>query len=245
MNLQVLRDKILDDAVGRFRAGCGDALVAVVLYGPAAHGDFYEGDADLHLLVVVKDLELATLATLAEPLSWWLKKKQPMPRVFSRELIGKAADVFPMELSDLLAHRVVLWGEDPMPDLDIDYDHLRLQCEREIREKMMRLREAFIEARGKDKLLHRLMAESVSSFVSIFRGALRLRPGFAVPQHDKGVVDAFASWAGIEAEPLHQALSIKNGRPGATGDPFASYYAALTKAVDFIDGFVHHREGTP
>jgi len=246
MDLQALKDKILDDAVGRYRASCGDALVAVVLYGPAAHGDFYEGDSDLHLLLVVRDLELGTLARLAEPLAWWLKKRQPMPRVFSRELIRKAADVFPMELSDLVAHRVVLWGEDPMPDLEVDRDHLRLQCEREIREKMMRLREAYIETGGKDKHLTRLMAESFASFVLIFRGALRLRPGFAVPQHDRGVVDAFAGWAGIDVGPFHLVEGIKKGNAAGTSAAlFSSYYSELTKAVDFIDGFVHHKEATP
>lgn len=245
MDLQTLKDKILSEAVERLTKACGPSLAAVVLYGPAAHGDFYEEEPELHLLLVLRNLELTTLATLGEPMAWWLKKGQPIPRVFSAELIADSADVFPMELSDLLAHRIVLHGEDPFPQLSIDADHLRLQCEREIREKMMRLREAFIEARGKDKHLSRLMAESYLSFVMIFRGSLRLRLNAEVPQHDAGVVDSFSEWAGLDAAPLHRVESIKHGRDKGDAALFADYYTQLTRAVEFIDGFINKHEVNP
>lgn len=228
---------LLKETVDRLVESGGDRLASVVLYGEAARGERYE-NLEYDLLVVLADLEPASLRRVAEPVRRWLRKGQRWPRIFSPALIEQATDVFPMEFLDICSHRVVLHGEDPLTSLDVRTDHLRLQCEREIREKMMRLREAYLEAQGSDRKLRRLCAESYPAFAAIFRGALRLEKD-EVPARNADVVAAFCEQAVLDAKPFQEIERLKAGE--GTGQPaeelFANYYAQLTRAVSAIDGF--------
>ncbi|HET6612626.1 MAG TPA: hypothetical protein VFG83_11580 [Kofleriaceae bacterium] len=231
-------DPILAELTRRLTADAGDALVSLVLYGPAASGDRHPGHNRFNVLVVVADVELSTLDKLAGALAWWKEQRQPTPRVFSPALIADSADVFPLEWLDIAQRRKVLAGSDPFADFSVDPRHLRLQCEKELREKMMRLREAYIELAGRDDAIALLVAESYSTFVALFRGALRLA-GKPVPDLDADVTDAFCAHSKIDGRALKQAQRL---RLGETPDDsiealFAAYYQTLTAAVSAVDTF--------
>lgn len=238
MAKQVTSHPLLSGLVDRLKAAAGADVLAVVLYGSAARGDFHEHQSDFNILIELRDLELQTLGKLADPIAWWLRKHQPMPRLLSPRVIEEATDVFPIEFLDISSHHVVLFGEDPFADLDVDTGHLRIQCERELREKMMRVREAYIESRGKPRRLSRLLAESYPTFIALFRGCLHLAHA-QIPTHNGDVIRAFCELAGIDAKPfleLEELLDHDRSAP----DPealFARYYRELSRAVDVIDGF--------
>jgi hypothetical protein len=242
---QVTEHPLLSELVSRLRDAAGDRLLAVVLYGSAARGDFHDRVSDFNVLLELRDLELPTLATLGDPVAWWLRKHQPMPRIFSPEVIAGAADVFPIEFLDISQHHVVLFGEDPFAALEVHTDHLRIQCERELREKLMRVREAYIEARGKPRLLQRLLAESFPTFLALFRGCLHLRSK-PVPAHNAEVIRAFCELADLDEKPFLELEELLDHHRSAP-DPVAlleRYYRELTRAVAAIDRFEHPSEAT-
>jgi len=142
---EIKDDPTLTRMVGDLTA-LGSRLRSVVLYGSAARGDFHRKTSDFNLLLVLEDLSPATLEALEPALRRWTKAGQPVPRLFSPAVIAESADVFPIEFLDIRRSHVVLHGEDPLDGLEIHTDHLRLQCERELREKMMRLREGEVVA---------------------------------------------------------------------------------------------------
>ena len=230
--------------VDRLKDSAGDRLLAAVLYGPAAHGDSGGHDGELNLLIVLKDLEPESLARLGEPVSWWLKKHQPMPRMFSPAVISDAADVFPIEFLDISSCHIVLHGDDPFTELEVHTDHLRIQCERELREKLMRLREAYVESRGRTKQLQRLLAESYPTFVALFRGCLHLLHSH-VPVHNAEVVEAFCHQAGIEPAPFLELEELRAADRTASdpGPLLARYYGELTRAVAAVDRFESQPQG--
>ena len=216
----------------------GDRLHSVVLYGSTARGDYEKATSDFNLIVVLDNLGPSTLEALEPAFAHWRKANQPVPRIFSPTLIADSADVFPIEFFDISRRRIVLYGKDPFDGLEIHVDHLRHQCERELREKMMRLREAFIETRGKSKDLKRLLIESYPSFVALFRGCLHLLDE-EVPIHNEDVVAAFGKLADLDTAPF---LEIERLRGGETTDSeprtlFDRYCEELTKAVRRVDRF--------
>ncbi len=217
----------------------GDRLDSVVLYGSAARGDFLEATSDYNLIVVLSDLDPATLEAIGPAMARWRKRRQPSPRIFSPAVIAESADVFPIEFLDIKSRRVVLHGRDPFETITINREHLRLQCEREMREKMMRLREGFVEAHAKPGALRLLIKESFSSFVALFRGCLHLLGG-EVPVRNDEVVAAFCARADLDRAPFEEVDRLRRGQKG-TLDPnalFMSYYGELTKAVHRVDRFV-------
>jgi predicted nucleotidyltransferase len=235
---EALENPVLRKMVQGLAGALGDILHGVVLYGSAARGDFQKKTSDFNLIVVLEKVDPASLEKLAPALQSWRRQGQPLPRIFSPAVIAESADVFPIEFLDIRSRRVVLHGKDPFADVEIHLDHLRLQCERELREKMMRLREGYVEAHGKPRDLRRLLTDSYTTFVALFRGCLHLL-GEEVPVHNNEVVAAFCARADLDRSPFDEVDRLKHGEK-IEADPkplFQRYYDELTKAVHRINRF--------
>src|SRR5881628_2979617 len=170
----VRKDPFLQGLVEGLHQALGPRLRSVVLYGSAARGDHHPAASDLNVILVLESLDPATLEALAPAVRRFVKKGHPIPRMFSPALIAASADSFPIEFADIRDGRSVLHGEDPFAAVVVGRDNLRLQLEREIKEKMMRLREAYVMAHDSDSALRRLLVESYSAFAALFRGGLHL-----------------------------------------------------------------------
>lgn len=217
----------------------GDKLRAVVLYGPAVRGEAGASSTELAVLVLLAELTPEALAAAGPPLAKWVSRGFPVPRLFSPTSLAEAADVFPVELSDVAERHVVLFGRDPLSTMpEIDGEHLRLQCERELREKLMRLEEAFALSRGKESELRRLLGASFPAFTMVFRGCLRLH-GDPVPADGAAAAAAFCQRAGIDPEAFAAVERLRRGdRAVSAASLFPRYHAAIARAVDAIDKFV-------
>lgn len=235
-------DPILHGMIQRLVATAGAELESVVLYGPAARGDGYP-DQPYHLIIVVAELSPASLALLASPLRWWRKRGQPVPRLFSAAFIAASADVFPLELLDIARHREILHGADPFADLVVDTRHLRLQCERELREKMMRLCEAYVEVLDDRRALQRLLVAAYIDFADVFRGYLYLR-GETPPGRTAEVMGRFCELAAIDPEPFDAVERLSRGERAEPVALFARCHAALTEAIEAVDRFTNEREAS-
>jgi len=186
---------------------------------------------------------LDTLRPLGEPVRWWLAKGQPWPRLFSPELIRDSLDVYPIEFLDIARHHRVLHGGDPLGAVTANGVHLRIQCERELREKLMRLREGYVECRGSARALRRLLAASYPSFAAVWRGCLHLL-GAPVPLHDAEVAEALGRRLEIDAAPLAEVARVAASAGTADLEAiYARYYRVLVEMVDRIDRFVIDADG--
>lgn len=228
-------DGILGGMVQRLVAAAGPQLESVVLHGPAARGEDYGGTL-YHLIVVLDRLAPGSLALLSDPIRWWRRRGQPMPRLFSPAFIAASADVFPMELLEIARHREILHGRDPFVGVAVNTSHLRLQCERELREKLMRLCEAYVEAREQPGALARLLVASYVDFAEIFRGCLYLG-GDAPPPRSAEVVTRFCELADIDPQPFRAVERLARGQAGEPRALFAPYHEALCAAIHAVDRF--------
>jgi len=239
-----MKDPDIERMLADLKGALGANLAGAVLYGSAARGDFHAQTSDLNLLVVTRDLDVATLEALTPALRRWAKRGHPPPRLFTPALLAESADVFPIEMLDLKHSRVVLQGEDPLAAVEVGRENLRLQCERELRAKLMRLREGYIECHDRPRELRRLLTSSYSTFVALFRGCLHLLGG-EVPVHNAEVVAAFCARAGLEVEAFAAVDRLKRGE-GADREPkavFSRYYQELTRAVGKVDRFDSRQGG--
>lgn len=237
-------DRYESEMVSRLRASLGDHLRAIVVYGPAAHEDDYP-DRGENLLIVVDDLGAMALRRLAGPVQWWLKKGEPWPRMFTPALLRASIDVFPIEMLDLVTHRRVAFGEDPIVGVELDRAQLRLQCERELREKLMRLREGYVESvdrTGERTRLGELLAASFSAFARIFRGCLYLFDA-AIPRRDPEVVAALCARLDLSPAGFTEVELIVRGHHVVDlAAAFTSYYDALVIVEHRVDRLIVQRE---
>src|SRR5687768_8337339 len=103
----------LDALVTQLKAAFGADLTAVVLYGSAAGGDHNPKRSDQNVLVIVKQVSMATAKAVSATSRAWADAGNPPPLVFTEAEWRGSADVFPMEYSDILERNRVLFGDSP------------------------------------------------------------------------------------------------------------------------------------
>lgn len=152
----------------------GTSLESVILYGSAAAGDHKGERSDYNLIVITSELGVAQLNAIAPVAKEWDKTGNPPPLLFTMQRLIKSADVFPLEMLDIKDCRKILFGSDPVKDMTISKANLRLELEHELKGKLIQLRENYLLAAGNPKKVLELMLQSLSTFLVLFRGALRL-----------------------------------------------------------------------
>jgi hypothetical protein len=89
--------------------------------------------------------------------------------------IERSLDVFGVELLDFqLTHRTVL-GDDPFANLTFEKKDVRLQCERELKAMLIRLRQGYIAAAGHKKLVRDILISTAKGLSPLLRAILWLK----------------------------------------------------------------------
>jgi hypothetical protein len=231
-------EKRLDKLITDLRATLADNLSSIVLYGSAARGDYAGAASDLNVMVVVRMDSPAMLEPASAIQSAWIKEGNRHLLFVTPEWIRGATDVFPMEFLDLLEARRVLWGPEPLENVSVSPSKLRLQCEREIRTTLLRLRTSYLDVHVRPQGLLELISGSYGTVAAIARAALRLA-GDPVPARTDEMLDAAARRFGLDGESLRDAAEIKR-TARAEGLPrmksaFLAWFAqveALGRALD-------------
>jgi hypothetical protein len=149
-------------------------LVCVLLYGSGAAGDHAGKHSDYNLFVVTHRLKLLGLQNISKAIVPWVKQGNPAPLLATLEDLKDFVSVFPIEISDIKENHRLLFGEDPFPNLPVSHENLRLELEHELQGKVLQLKTKFMMTEGKPKQVQRLMIESLSTFLVLFKSALWL-----------------------------------------------------------------------
>ena len=155
----------------------GDRLKSLILYGSALTDDFVESKSDYNFMVVAEPLDLELLDRLAARAKAWRKQRIPAPLLFSSEFIERARDSYPLEFLAMQARYEVLLGDDVLAGVGIEKADVRLQCESELRGKLLLFRRVYVESGLDAKHLHAMVVHGVPALYAIFRGLLFLRDG--------------------------------------------------------------------
>jgi hypothetical protein len=231
-------DKILDRLVERLKADAGDNLQSIVLYGSGASGEFREKHSDLNVLCLLYSVTPAELGKLHKAAKWLARKGHPLPLIFSFEELSRDADIYAIELLEIKANRRMLYGEDVFGSIEVPMTLHRLQVERELRHKLISLREGYVAAADSRKAILRLMTRSASTFALLFRHAL-IALGESGAGSKRDAVARLAALAGFDAGSFTPLFELRDGKRKARDvDPraaFDHYLEAVTRAVSVLD----------
>ena len=168
-------DDIFEDFTNDFKNILGNDLIAIILYGSAARGEYIYKRSDINFLVVLSEQGIQNLRSALNIIPKWKKRKVSTPLILTEEYIHSALDSFPIEFLTMKHHYQVVFGKDVLSDLEIKNEHMRLQCERELRSKLIYLRENYLNTKGKPHIIKQLFNVSISAFTSIFSALLELK----------------------------------------------------------------------
>jgi predicted nucleotidyltransferase len=240
-NEQRLDDK-LNELVERLESRFGDRLVAIILYGSAATGDWNKGASDFNVLCVLTRVSSRELGESEPIFRWWRDEGNPPPLLMSETEVSTSTDCFPMEFQDMKAHRRVLAGKDVIAELDIDRKFYRAQVEHELRAKLLRLRQKAAETLARPEALAKLMSDSISTFCVLGRHALLLA-GREARWAKRDVVADMEKVLGMRFDGFNAVLNIraegklpKDFNVAVLFEKYLTEVDALVAFVDRIDG---------
>jgi len=226
-------EKLINEFIERARAAAGTNLLAVVLYGSAAAGDYVADHSDVNLLCVLGETSFAAIAALAPAVDWWVKQKHRAPLLMSREEMHRSADVFSIEFLDMRRHYRVLWGEDVLKTMEIPMRWHRAQVEYELREKTIMLRQQLLAVSGKTEAKWELLLRSLPAFGTLFRHTL-ITLGEAGEVSKREAATALAGKLGIDIGAFSELLEIrerKKDRKSVNVDEIFARYLKLVEQV--------------
>lgn len=184
-------------------------ILSAAATGSCLTGDYVHGTSDINSVVVIREMSPEFLDHLASMGRRYGKKRLRAPLVMTPEYIGRSLDVFPVEFLDIkLIHKTV-YGEELFSDLAISRSLLRLQCERDLKAKLIHLHQGYISCSGGGRGLRALLMEAYPGFFPLLRAMLSIvrTEGTTSILKASVLADIEANF-GITMEPLRQVKAL-------------------------------------
>lgn len=213
------------------------SIVSVALYGSAARKDYRPDTSDVNLLVVVERLDVPILKTVLEPVAR-SRRYGVVPFFITETNLRSSADVFPVKFLTMQESYKLLIGSDVLGELQINHEHLRLRCEQEIKNLLLRLSRYYIMENGRG--LTQMMARTVGGFLETLRVAVFLAQK-NLPSREE-VVNVAAKMFECDAEGLRDVSDLRkrvtplpHREAEQLYDKFMAVVHMIAQAVDQMD----------
>jgi hypothetical protein len=209
----------------------------LVLYGGLAKDEFIPEKSDINLMVVVDRVSIELMDSVAPLLRQGAGETRLGVLLLSEEDLQCSADVFPIKFLDIQRYHQVLAGQDVIAGLEIDRAHLRLRCEQEIKNLLLRLRQFYLERARRPELIEATLTRAVSSLLINLGVLAELKTGARSPT--KLAALANAEQLGLKLLPVYQVLALKRGelKPDAAGlkELYAAFMLTVEEAARMAD----------
>lgn len=215
-----------------------DQIHSITITGSALTDDFDPVKSDVNSVFVLREMDLNFLEFLAPLGKTYGKKRIASPLIMTPEYIMNSLDVFPMEFLNIKLLHETTFGEDIFQPLEIDKYDLRLQCERELKVRLIGLRQGYLSSSGDAKILPDLFTSTVSGYIPLFRGIILIM-GKEPPLKNEDVLTVLTEISGVDTQVFKTVLKQKLQKTKMTitqlNAIFKDYYAAVEKLGDITD----------
>jgi hypothetical protein len=167
-----------------------------------------------HTCAVVQSLTIDDLDRCARHAPTWTKERLDVPLLIVESDLARTLDAFPMELTEIIGTRRVIYGTDLFTDVAVAKADLRRACEVQARSHVLHLREGYIEAAGDSQAIAKLVAAAVEPFRALVTNVARLD--------------------GISPKALVTQLNLENFEKS-----FPDALRAADRIVEFVDQWSH------
>jgi len=227
--------RLADDLSGIF----GARLKAVLVYGTHARPHPRAVKAPVQTLALVESLEYAHLSGAAQRATAWLASGLDMPLLLPVEEFRRSLDAFPLEYGDILAHHILVRGENPFAGIAVAPDDIRRACEVKIRAHAIHLREGFLLTGQRPNEVADLIIASAGPFASLIETYARLTGAPAQSPPDAQATHV-ARVAGLDRDLIARLLSLEEDHQLDATEAaalFPAYLDLVHALVSVIDAF--------
>ena len=212
-------------------------LVSLILYGSAASGSYVRGKSDINLLVVLTVAGMDKLSHALDMIKGWKKRHVAVPLTMTKPFIESSLDSYPIEFLNMKNSHILIFGENVLENLNFQPADLRLQIERELKGKLILLRQGYLEAEGKARQLKQLIGNSFTAFISIFNALLYLKHD-AAPRERRETIKELGKIFAIDADIFIQCADVREGKNNLSGEDVIRLFKKYVQEVEKISNIV-------
>lgn len=231
-------EEIFEEFVADYQQAFGDNLEAIILYGSGARSEYVPKKSDINFLIVLTNEGIEQLDRALPLIPKWRKRNVSVPLFLTQTYIQSALDSFPIEFFNMKHAYKLVFGTDVLQGLQINEKDLRLQIERELRGKLIHLREGFLNTAHDRRQLTQLLSATLPTFASIFSALLYLKHQ-EIPSNKEKIFTRIAESFGLQEEVFKTLLALRHGSWKGNKEElkkFAlSYIKEIKKLVEIVD----------
>ena len=208
-----------------------------VLHGSAARDQHIPGWSDVNVVLVLDAITTETLQRLKGPLTRWRAETDALPLLLTHAEWLRSVDAYPLEIAEMRTAYRVLRGEDPLAELTVAPADLRQALERELRGKLLRLRQGYALLADEPRRMGDFVRRSISAVLFLCRGLVVLA-GKKPPLDPVDLANMAGRVAGFDGPALARIVT-RRGVKGweCTEADMRGYLAAVEQAARFVDNF--------
>lgn len=165
---------LLDHLAGLLTGIYGEGFLGLTVFGAALDERAGGDDEGIDTVAVLSRVELPLVRRLAEHGADLGRRGFSAPLLMTPEYIAASLDVFPLELLEIHQRHVTTTGRDFFNDLPFADTHVRLQCEREFKRVLLRIRQGLLSSGGRSDVLEALEMDIGRHLLRAMRGFLWL-----------------------------------------------------------------------
>jgi hypothetical protein len=211
----------------------GHNLRSVTVVGSSLTEDFHPRASDINTVAVVEEHTMTTLkavAALVRPLS---RQKLSPPLLMTPAYIERSRDVFGIEFLDFQLTHETIFGDDPFALLRVQRAGVRLQCERELKAMLVRLRQGYLAATGHRRLVRDILIATAKGLAPVARALLWLK-GIERPPLMEAALRTAAGEFEVDLDAAIAAERWRYERRRLSGGEVEQAFVSLAEAVDAL-----------
>lgn len=241
MNEMRLKDEVkekFDPFLEEILSSDEDKIHSIHITGSALTQDFVPKSSDINSVFVLHKMDLQFLEDFAPLGKKYGKQGVSAPLIMTPDYIKGSLDVFPIEFLNIKILHYTVFGEDIFNDLEINPSDLRHQSERELKVKLISLRQGYLSSSGNAKILTEGFINTIAGYIPLFRGIIVVY-GQQAPEDYNNVLTMLQEVSGVNTAVFRTVLNLKKDRKKFSiqelNTLFEDYYGTIEKLGNLID----------
>ncbi len=212
-------------------------LQSIHVIGSVLTPDYQEDLSDVNSLFVIQEPQTVFLDFLVGLGKRFGRQNVAPPLLMTENYIQRSLDVFPIEFYGFREIHYTLYGNDILAELEINPGFLRLQCEREIKAKLLWLGRIYLETLADNARLSHALCKAITAYIPLFRAILFLTGRKALSAAE--VLAAVESMLNIDTAVFQHLYAMKRDQVTLGSDElkvlYTTLYTATQQVCDYVD----------
>jgi len=217
----------------------GENLVSVILYGENTDSEQPKSKSEQNIIAIFNKLEASDLKNAITAIKKWRKTKNPLPIVMSEGEWFSSADVYPIEYTEIKNNHEILYGKNVVAPIAVSKYDLRLQCEYEIKNLLVRIRQIYLGNSDNPQFMVKTLEENSVRLIRILKSALSLFDIIAPDEYSE-VIQKMKEKTLFDGEIFVEILSAKENKRKVSPQKIENLVQRAINSTDLLYKFINN-----